>query len=193
MPTTDPLPPLELEEEETLLPPRPLLGGLPGFPRSRPLPPSSPPDPPPIPGRPPPTVSPGPDSTGSSPGSTDRPPRVDSPAPPIDPRDFREAVRAGVDIAFVIAGQAVGSVSARRTGAARDANRWKPTPGERRRVADPAFRIARRHIVNSTEAMDAIDLCLMAAGVGAYVSRAGFNLAELEDLDADLLDDGRMP
>lgn len=185
MTTTEPDLPLELDED-LVAPPHNLgalvLGRLPRLPGS-PRPPTPPPPTESAPASPvsgpPLDAPPGPGSGRSSTGSTDRA------ADPVDPKDFRDAIRQGVDIGFVLGGQFIGTVHARRSGEERDANRWKPTRTERRRVADPAHRIARRHIANSADAMDAIDVALMAAGVGAYVSRAGFNLDELEDLDAD--------
>lgn len=138
-----------------------------GRPRPRPssdgLPPTAPPE------------TPSPAGTAGAESSTvftDQPKR---PEPQVDPKDFRDAVRDGVDIGFTLAGQAVGFAAAKRTGERFDRARWRPTPEEKRRVTDPAHRIAKRHVSTSTQANDVIDVCLMGAGVGAYLQRAAFD------------------
>jgi hypothetical protein len=190
MPTTtdpdqvegNPMDPLEEDAFPLQEGPRPgLTGTIPRLPNSRPprRPTTTDPETGPTTPLPPPVTPSGPVSGRSSTVSTD-PTR-----PVVDPKDFREAVRDAVDIGFVLGGQFVGSVHASRTGQTRDAQRWLPTVAERRRVANPAHRIARRHIVNSSDTMDAVDVALMAAGIGAYASRAAFGLAELEEVPDD--------
>lgn len=108
----------------------------------------------------------------SSPGSTNDPGGTDPLLVP--PEDLSAALGQAADMGVILAGQAVGALHKRATGAAsRDAQRWLPTTTERHLMTVPTQRIIRRHMVDAgVEAVDAIDLCLIGTGMAAFTLRS---------------------
>ncbi len=122
----------------------------------------------------------------SSPASTDpgkaKPDPVKPDEEPIDPKDLQAAVGQLADVSFVLFGQLVGRADARaRSLPAVDA-KWVPTEQERLFVAEPAARIAKRHIKAPRQALDVIDGTLIAAGVAGFTVRG---LTGITPLDSD--------
>lgn len=97
----------------------------------------------------------------------------------VDPKDLQAAVRQAADVAFVIAGQGFGSIERRARGLEAVDPKWVPTKDERELVLAPAGRIAKRHIQADRVALDTIDGCMIAAGVGAFAMRGFFGLDPL--------------
>lgn len=135
----------------------------------------------------PPTDRPGPGSDGpptsgetSSRASTDGRARDKAPGEEwVDPKDLQAAIRQAADVAFVIAGQGFGTIERRARGLEAVDPKWVPTKDERELVLAPAGRIARRHIHADRVALDTIDGCMIAAGVGAFAMRGFFGLDPL--------------
>lgn len=131
-------------------------------------------------------VSPG-QPEASTPVSTDLPV---SPAPPtasapasdlVPPEDLRKAISQAAEVTLVIFGQGAAIVHRRvAPDKAGDPKRWVPTRDERRRIAAPVGRIAKRHVASSAEAADMIDGALITAGLGSFVLRAAFDVEEAE-------------
>jgi len=119
----------------------------------------------------------------SSTASTEPPP---PPPPPkeeewVDPEDLQAAISQTVDVGFVLLGQGMGLLEARAKGLPGVDDKWVPTPQERTMVQEPAARIARRHVKAPATAMDTIDMCLIAAGVGSFAMRGLTGVAPLGD------------
>lgn len=130
---------------------------------------------------PPPPAPAGP-GTGSSPGSTNpdkQPPDKPPPEEWVDPKDLQAAIRQVADIAFVMVGQALGTADKRARGLPQVDPKWVPTKEERAIVLEPAGRIAKRHITADRLALDTIDGCLIAAGVGSFAMRGLFGIEPL--------------
>lgn len=111
----------------------------------------------------------------SSPASTDepaKPAKPDQPVEePIDPKDLQAAVGQLADVSFVLFGQLVGRADARARSLPEVDSKWVPTDEERLFVAEPAARIAKRHIKAPRQALDVIDGTLIAAGVAGFTVR----------------------
>lgn len=111
----------------------------------------------------------------SSQASTDGPGPPPGPSKPaeevVDPKDLQQAVTQVADIAFVLLGQGLGRADQKARQLPAIDDKWTPTEAERRFVSEPAARIAKRHLKTPREAMDVIDGCLIAVGVGAFAVR----------------------
>lgn len=123
--------------------------------------------------------------TGSSTGSTSRtyrglPPQEDW----ADPKDLQSAIGQVVDVSFVLVGQGLGSMERKAKGLPGVDPKWVPTKTERKLIMEPASRIAKRHIRASSQTMDTIDGCLIAAGVGHFAVTRLFDVDPLGDGDA---------
>lgn len=118
-------------------------------------------------------------TTASSPASTSegvkRAERVPLP-------EFRQAIREGIDLVFLIFGGLVGRYLDRRRGREFDPQHWRQTPAERAAVVDPGSRFLRRHLRDEPRAQDTLDLLLMGTGVGRYTARTVLDLEPIEDL-----------
>jgi hypothetical protein len=113
-------------------------------------------------------------SARSSQASTDEP-----------PESLKAAMRKAVDVCFVLVGNLVGALSAKATSRGEwDRKRWTPTPGERELVVGPGGRLLARRVNSDVDNADAVDLAFLAAGLGVYGVRAGFDL-ELPDLEEE--------
>jgi hypothetical protein len=175
----------ELEELPEQMGP---LAPLPQFPRSNPRPnrpatpaaenPSleEPPLPPALPARP--AESSAPPGTGiSTTASIDR---AAEPVEVADPADIQAAIAQAVDIGFVGVGQLMGQVDRRARGLEATDPKWVPTVQERKFVADPAARIAKRHLKIDATALDTVDLLLIGVGVGGFTIRRATGVDPLE-------------
>lgn len=94
----------------------------------------------------------------------------------VDPKDLQAAVRQAADVAFVLVGQGFGSLERRARGLDAVSEKWVPTKAERELVLAPAGRIAKRHVRADQVALDTIDGCMIAAGVGAFAMRGLFDV-----------------
>lgn len=139
------------------------LGSTPRFPTSPSRSRQSPPSPNPAPGQEEPS---GPTVTESSTASTEPDEEW------VDPKDLQAAIRQTVDVGFVLVGHGFGIAEQRAKRLAKVDPKWTPTPQEREAVQAPAARLAKRHVKAPAQAMDTLDICLIAAGVGSFAVRA---------------------
>ena len=160
--------PPEEEEGQEETPSQTGLGSIPGFRtspsrsrQSRPSPTSEPA----------PQGSSDPDGATSSPGSTEPDPPKPGDDDWVDPKDLQAAIRQTVDVGFVLVGQGFGVLEKRAKGLPAVDPKWVPTEEERQLVQAPAARLAKRHVKAPAAAMDTIDICLIAAGVGSFAVR----------------------
>jgi len=128
-------------------------------------------------------------TTGSSRASTERVAQTER----IPLGEFRQAIREGIDLVFLVFGGVVGRYLDHRRHRPHDPNHWKQTPDERKAVVDPGSRFIRRHLKDEPKAQDTLDILLMATGVSRYTARTVLDIDHLEELPEEETPDEPAP
>jgi hypothetical protein len=94
---------------------------------------------------------------------------------------LKDAVVKVADIVFVLSGAAFGTVLDKAKGRDHDKARWTPTKAERKLVLGPTSNIVGRHVTGDTAMADTLDVVLIGAGLGAFGTRAIYDIEVLDE------------